>query len=245
MIFLKICYIIYGDYIMRLDKFLANLKYGSRSEIKKMCKDGFISVNDNVIKNSDYNINALKDLVKINGKEVFYKEKITLAINKPSGYICSTIDEKYPSLLNILDDKYKRFDFSFAGRLDQDTLGLVIVSTDGELIHNIISPKKDIKKTYYVRTSKIIIDEKRLEEPLKLLDGNGEYYFTNGAKVSKISDFELYLTINEGKFHQVKRMIESIDNSVVILKRVSIGNYVLPNDLEEGKYIEIEPNEIF
>ena len=230
---------------MRLDKFLANLKYGSRNDIKKICKNGLVSINDKIVKSSDLNIDPAKDVIKVSGKEVFYKEKITLAINKPSGYICSNVDELYPSLLKILEEKYQRFDFSFAGRLDQDTLGLVIISTDGELVHNIISPKKDIKKTYYVKTSKKIIDEKRLEEPLKLLDGNGEYYFTNGAKVSKLSDFELYLTINEGKFHQVKRMLEAIDNSVVLLKRISIGNYTLPNDLEEGKVVEIDPNEIF
>lgn len=230
---------------MRLDKFLANLKYGSRNDIKKICKNGLVSINDKIVKSSDLNIDPAKDVIKVSGKEVFYKEKITLAINKPSGYICSNVDELYPSLLKILEEKYQRFDFSFAGRLDQDTLGLVIISTDGELVHNIISPKKDIKKTYYVKTSKKIIDEKRLEEPLKLLDGNGEYYFTNGAKVSKISDFELYLTINEGKFHQVKRMLEAIDNSVVLLKRISIGNYILPNELEEGMAIEINPNVIF
>lgn len=230
---------------MRLDKFLVNLKYGSRNDIKKLCKDGLVLVNDKIIKNSDYNINLETDIVKVCGMEVFYKEQITLAINKPSGYICSNVDELYPSLLNLLDEKYKRFDFSFAGRLDQDTLGLVIVSTDGQLVHNIISPKKDIKKTYYVKTSKKIVDEKRLEQPLKLLDGNGQYYLTNGSKVSKISDFELYLTINEGKFHQVKRMLETIDNSVVLLKRIKIGNYSLPQYLEEGKAIEIEPNEIF
>lgn len=239
------CYSIYGDLIMRLDKFLANLKYGSRNDIKKLCKDGLVSVNDKVVKNADFNITLEKDVVKVSGEEVFYKENVTLAINKPRGYICSNKDELYPSLLNILDSKYKRLDFSFAGRLDQDTLGLVIISTDGSLIHNIISPKKDIKKTYYVKTEKPIIDEKRLEEPLKLLDGNGEYYFTNGAKASKISEFELYLTINEGKFHQVKRMLEAIDNKVVLLKRISIGNYILPTELSEGEYIEIDPNVIF
>ena len=230
---------------MRLDKFLANLKYGSRSQIKKMCKDGAISVNDKIVKNSDLDINPNIDLVRICNEEIFYKEKITLMFNKPKGYICSNVDEVYPSLLNLLEEKYKRFDFKFGGRLDQDTLGLVIISTDGDLIHNIISPKKDIKKTYYVKTEKKIIDEMRLEKPLKLLDGKGEYYFTNGAKVRKISDFELLLTINEGKFHQVKRMLEAIDNSVLVLKRLGIGNLDLPFDLEEGKYIEIDPNLIF
>ena len=230
---------------MRLDKFLANLKYGSRNEIKKLVKDGLVSVDDIIVKKYDVDINPNNNCVKVSGKEVFYKEKITIMINKPSGYICSNKDELYPSLLNILDEKYRRLAFNFAGRLDYDTLGLVVISTDGNLIHNITSPKKDISKKYYVKTKKQIVDEKRLEEPLKLLDGKGEYYYTNGVKVSKISDSELYLTINEGKFHQVKRMIEKIDNEVLILKRVKIGNLELPEDLLEGTYKEIDPSMIF
>ena len=122
---------------MRLDKFLANLKYGSRNDIKKFCKKNMINVNGVSVKNADTIINPDADLIEVDGEVVFYKEHITLMMNKPAGYICSTIDEKYPSLLNLLDEKYSRFDFKFAGRLDVDTLGLVILSTDGEVIHKI------------------------------------------------------------------------------------------------------------
>ena len=230
---------------MRLDKFLANLKYGSRNEIKKLCKKGLVCVNGLVCKNSDYNLNTQTDVVTVNGLEVFYKENITLIMNKPQGYICSHIDEAYPSLLNLLEEKYKRFDFSFAGRLDVDTEGLVILSTDGKLIHEISSPSKNISKTYYVKTLKEVVELKRLEEPLKLLDGQNNEYITNGAKVVKISSTELFLTISEGKFHQVKRMLEAIDNKVVFLKRVRIGNIQLPIDLSVGEYREIDPTEIF
>lgn len=230
---------------MRLDKFLANLKYGSRNDIKKLCKDGFVKVNDKVITKSDANINPNIDNVCVNEELVYYKENITLIMNKPAGYICSKVDEVYPSLLRLLDEKYARFDFAFAGRLDVDTLGLIVLSTDGNLIHKITSPKSDVWKTYYVKTEKRIVGEELLEKPLRLLDGKDEYYITNGAKVSKISDFELFLTINEGKFHQVKRMLEAIDNKVIYLKRVKIGNLELPNDLESGKCQEIDPSIIF
>ena len=230
---------------MRLDKFLANLMYGSRSDIKKFCKKNMIKVNGVSVKNADTVINPDTDLIEVNGEVVFYKEHITLMMNKPAGYICSTIDEKYPSLLNLLDEKYSRFDFKFAGRLDVDTLGLVILSTDGEVIHKITSPNKDMYKTYYVKTDKKIINENVLETPITLLDGKDNEYTTKGAKINKLSDYELLLSIAEGKFHQVKRMLEYIDNKVIYLKRIQIGNLSLPDDLELGKFIEIDPNDIY
>lgn len=230
---------------MRLDKFLVNLKYGSRNDIKKFCKNSLIKVNGKIVKDSDLNINPNCDEIIIDNDVVFYKENITLIMNKPSGYICSTVDEKYPSLLRLLDEKYSRFDFNFAGRLDWDTEGLVILSTDGALIHKITSPKKDMYKTYYVKTDKKIVNENILEAPITLLDGKDNEYTTKGAKINKLSDFELLVSITEGKFHQVKRMLEYIDNKVIHLKRIQIGNLSLPDDLELGKYIEIDPNDIY
>ena len=230
---------------MRLDKLLANLKYGSRNDIKKLCKQKEITVNSVVVKTSDLDVDPDKDIITVCGEEVFYKENITLIMNKPAGYICSTIDELYPSLLRLLDKKYGRFDFSFAGRLDADTEGLVVMSTDGELIHKITSPNKDMYKTYYVKTEVKLENEKALESPIKLLDGKNNEYTTKGAKVSKISDFELLLSIAEGKFHQVKRMLESVGNKVVYLRRIQIGNLFLPKDLALGEFREINPNIIF
>ena len=230
---------------MRLDKFLVNLKYGSRNDIKKLCKNSLIKVNGQIVKDSDLNIDPNHDDIMVEDEKVFYKENITLIMNKPAGYICSTVDEKYPSLLRLLDEKYSRFDFNFAGRLDWDTEGLVILSTDGELIHKITSPKKDMYKTYYVKTEKIIVDEEILETPMTLLDGKDKEYTTKGAKINKLSDYELLLSITEGKFHQVKRMLEYIGNKVIYLKRIQIGNLSLPDDLELGKFIEIDPNDIY
>ena len=230
---------------MRLDKFLANLKYGSRNDIKKYCKMGLVRVNGVVVKKSDFDINLDDDSVSFDGVEVFYKEKITLIMNKPAGYICSTVDELYPSLLKLLDEKYSRFDFNFAGRLDADTEGLVILSTDGELIHKITSPNKDMYKTYYVKTKEKIINEKALELPITLLDGRDKEYITKGAKIAKISDYELFISITEGKFHQVKRMLNYINNEVIYLKRIKIGNLSLPEELSPGEFAEIDPPIIF
>lgn len=230
---------------MRLDKFLSNMKYGSRNDIKKLCKNNLIKVNGQIIKKADLNIDPNVDIVEVDEETVFYKENITLIINKPRGYICSNVDELYPSLLKILDEKYSRFDFKFAGRLDWDTEGLVIASTDGELIHKITSPKKDMYKTYYVKTALPVVNEELLNKPIILLDGKNNEYTTKDANVEKISDHELYISITEGKFHQVKRMLEYISNEVVYLKRIKIGNLVLPENLKVGEFKEIDPNEIF
>lgn len=230
---------------MRLDKLLANLKYGSRNDIKKICKQKQIIVNDVVVKNADINVDPQKDVILINNEKVFYKETITLIMNKPAGYICSTVDEVYPSLLRLLDDKYSRFDFSFAGRLDVDTEGLVVLSTNGEIIHKITSPSKDLYKTYYVKTEKEITNENKLQSPITLLDGKDNPYTTKGAIISKISDFEMLISITEGKFHQVKRMLEYIDNKVIYLKRIQIGNLKLPSELALGSFAEIDANSIF
>ena len=224
---------------MRLDKLLSNLGYGSRTDIKKLCKGQQVLVNGEYIKQADLHIDPEKDVIKVFGNEVFYRENITLMINKPQGYICSNHDETYPSLLKLLDEKYQRLPFNFAGRLDYDTEGLVIITTDGNLIHRIISPKKEVYKKYYVKVKNKLINENRLEAPLTLIDGKNDTYITKNAKVEKIDDYSLYLSICEGKFHQVKRMLEAIDNEVVFLKRVAIGNLLLPSDLTLGSTIEI------
>ena len=239
-----LCYNGNGDF-MRLDKFLSNLKYGSRNDIKKLCKDSVIKVNNIIAKKPDINIDPNVDVVMVYDEEVFYKENITLMMNKPTGYICSNVDELYPSLLRLLEQKYSRFDFKFAGRLDYDTEGLIILSTNGDIIHQITSPRKDLYKTYYVKTKLPIKNIEVLECPITLLDGKNNEYTTKGAKTTKISDFELLLSITEGKFHQVKRMLEYIKNEVIYLKRIQIGNLRLPEDLEFGNVIEIDVNDIF
>ena len=230
---------------MRLDKFLSNLNYGSRTEIKELCKKGLVLVNGLAVKSSQESIDPKTDIINICGEEVFYKEDLILMMNKPSGYICSSKDELYPSILNLLEEKYRRLNLLIVGRLDVDTEGLILLTTNGGLVHDITSPTKKISKTYYVKTEKKIIDEKRLEYPLELIDGKGNKYTTDGGKVAKLSDFELLLTIEEGKFHQVKKMLEAISNKVIYLKRISIGNLTLPNDLELGAIKEITINDIF
>lgn len=230
---------------MRLDKFLCNLKYGSRKEIKDLCKKKQVKVNEKIIIDSSFLLDLSKDSVYVNNEKVFYQEKITIMINKPQGYICSNIDEIYPSLLKLLPEKYQRFDFNFAGRLDVDTEGLVIISTDGSLIHNIISPKKEINKVYYLKTKTKIENSNILLTGVNILDGKNEVYFAKAKEVFLLNENEMLLTICEGKFHQVKKMIEAISNEVIFLKRIQVGALKLPETLKLGDFVEIDPLMIF
>lgn len=230
---------------MRIDKLLSSLKYGTRSEIKKYISKKYVTVNGEVIRAADYNVNPECDVIVFAGEQIFYKENITIMLNKPQGYLCSNIDEEYPSVLNLLDEKMLRFDWKFCGRLDVDTEGLVILTTDGNLVHRIISPNHDIMKTYYVKTRLSITNVEVLEQGMDLLDGQNRTYRSKSAKVTMLSNCECMLSISEGKFHQVKRMFEAIGNEVIHLKRVKIGNLVLPAELKVGHYREISENIIF
>lgn len=221
---------------MRIDKLLSNLKYGSRTEIKKMMKDAYVKVNGKIIYDSSFNVKE-EDEIKIENEIIYHKDKITLLLNKPKDYVCANIDNLHKTVFELIKDPYNRYDLNVAGRLDIDTEGLVILTSDGDLLHKIISPKNKVYKKYYVLYEGKINKEK-LENGVKILDGNNVEFLTDKAYVEEISDHEAYISICEGKFHQVKRMFEAINAKVVYLKRLEIGDYEL-GDLKIGAYKEI------
>ena len=221
---------------MRIDKLLSNLKYGSRTEIKKMMKDAYVKVNGKIIYDSSFNVKE-EDEIKIENEIIFHKDKITLLLNKPKDYVCANIDNLHKTVFELIKDPYNRYDLNVAGRLDIDTEGLVILTSDGDLLHKIISPKNKVYKKYYVLYEGKINKEK-LENGVKILDGNNVEFLTDKAYFEEISDHEAYISICEGKFHQVKRMFEAINAKVVYLKRLEIGDYEL-GDLKIGAYKEI------
>ncbi len=230
---------------MRLDKFLGQLKYGSRNEIKKMVNQGLIFINDTLCEKSDSKINPEYDKITINGKVVFYKETVTLALYKPIGYLSANHDTMHKVLFELLKDPYNRFDFSIAGRLDLDSEGLIILSTDGALIHQITHPKKHLNKVY-----EVLLDGKPKEEELSMLkngvsikDQHDAYYQATALSLT-CQDETCLITIDEGKFHQVKRMFKHIGFTVLNLKRISIGSLSL-KALKPGEYSEINPEDIF
>ena len=228
---------------MRLDKLLSNLKYGSRSDIKKYVKEKRVFVNGEAAKDSGMDINIGKDVITFDSLEVFCKENIYLMLNKPKGYICANRDGLHKTVLDLIGEPYSRYDLIIVGRLDIDTEGLLLLTNDGMWAHNIISPKNEHYKKYYVRLRDKLANYEALLTGVTILDGENKPYLTKKAFIEPLGQNECYISICEGKFHQVKRMFEYINNEVVYLKRVSIANLEL-GDLQLGEYKEINKDDV-
>ena len=224
---------------MRIDRFLSNLKYGTRKDIQKAIKRKQVFLNNNLVTNGSIKINQNIDKVTFDDELVYYKETILLMMNKPKGYISATKDGKEKTVLELIALPYSRFDLNVAGRLDKDTEGLLLLTNNGKLLHNIISPNKDVYKKYFVRVEKPFRKLKKLEGNYEILDGRSFTFVPSSPITERINDFEFYLSIKEGKFHQVKRMVEHFSNKVTYLKRVQIGQIKLDENLKLGEYKEI------
>ena len=217
---------------IRLDKYISDAAALTRSEARKAIKDGNVKIGEEVIKNISRKV-AQKDCVKLNDKEVAYKKYIYIMLNKPSGYISATEDKKQKTVMNLIDESYSRYQLFPVGRLDIDTEGFLLLTNDGSLSHDLLSPNKKVGKTYFVRLKEEISDEK-----ISLLEGGvdiGEC-ITKGAVVERVSKNEIHLTITEGKFHQIKRMAKAVGNEVLYLRRLSYGNLYIDKTLQKGDY---------
>ncbi len=224
----------------RLDKFLCDKKIGSRSQVKSLIAKGLISVNGEVVKNADHKITDC-DVVCFQQKELATEEFGYFMLNKPAGVISATTDASAATVLDFFkDEPYK--DLFPVGRLDKDTEGLLLITNDGKLGHELLSPRKHVAKTYYVKTAHKLseTDIESLEKGVDI----GEKKNTLPAKVEVIGDLELYLTITEGKFHQIKRMLEAVNNQVLYLKRISMGGLILDQDLPLGSYRPLTREEL-
>lgn len=225
---------------MRLDKFLSECGLGSRKEVKEIIASKKILVNGKVVFSAKDNINEIRDIIEYNGKRIEYKEFRYYMMNKKAGYITAVEDLKDKTVMELLPDWVIKKDLAPVGRLDKDTEGLLLFTNDGKLNHKLLSPKNHIKKTYYVELEKDISDEdlKKLEGGIDI--GN---YITQEAKTEKLEDKKILLTISEGKFHQVKKMLEAVNNKVLYLKRISFGRLNL-NGLTLGEVKEIKFEDI-
>lgn len=219
--------------MMRLDKMLSHTGYGSRKEAKELIRKGFVSVNGETILDDDFKVDEENDEVIIADNNISYDKFIYIMLNKPDGYVSATYDSHDPIVLDLIDGYEKRKLFP-VGRLDKDTVGLILITNDGDLAHRMLSPKKHVIKRYYLKFDGILTDKKisRFEEGITLEDG----YLCMPASYEKLSENEGILSIKEGKYHQVKRMLEALDCIVTYLKRISFGPIELDKDLEEGKY---------
>ncbi|QAT39324.1 16S rRNA pseudouridine(516) synthase [Clostridium sp. JN-9] len=230
----------------RLDKVLSNLGYGTRKEVKYMVKKSMIEVNDVVVKDSGLAIEPEKCKIKVNGEEVNYRKYIYIMMNKPSGVISATFDNYDKTVIDLLDEEYRIFDPFPVGRLDKDTEGLLLITNDGELNHRLISPKWHVDKKYYAEINKPVSDDdvNAFSQGIVLDDG----YKCLPGKLNIIKSAEngseVEVIIHEGKFHQVKRMFESLGKEVVFLKRMNFGPLELDSALKEGSYRELSQEEV-
>jgi len=230
----------------RLDKVLSNLGYGSRKEIKALVKKGEVEVNNVIIKDSGIKINPEIDVITVSGEKVNYRKYIYIMMNKPSGVVSATYDNYDETVVDLLDFEYLAFEPFPVGRLDKDTVGLLLLTNDGKLNHRLISPKHHVDKIYYAEIDKKV-DKKDIDafkKGIVLEDG----YKCMSAKLEILNSdengSEVRVTIQEGKFHQIKRMFKTRDKKVVYLKRIAFGPLQLDEKLSEGKYRELSENEI-
>lgn len=229
----------------RIDKILSNMGYGSRKDVKGYIKKGLVKINDKIVKDSSEKAEPYEDKIEIEGELVQYREYIYLMMNKPDGVISATHDNIHTTVIDIIDEEFQIFDPFPIGRLDKDTEGLLIISNDGKLSHNLLSPKKHVDKTYYVK-----VDGKVTENDIKSMREGviiDDDYKTMPASLDILvsNDIsEVYLTIKEGKFHQVKKMFITLGMEVVYLKRISMGPIKLDESLLPGEYRELTEEEI-
>ena len=228
---------------IRLDKFLADMGLGTRSEVKKEIHKGQVRVNGIPERSPEYKLDIQKDLVEVNGRQISYAQQEYYMLNKPAGVVSATEDKKDMTVLELIQKKQRK-DLFPVGRLDKDTEGLLLITNDGLLAHQLLSPKKHVKKTYFVRVENPVSPEdiKILEEGVDI----GEEKRTLPAEISCLSPEKnsLCLTIKEGKFHQIKRMFQAVDNKVLYLKRLSMGSLTLDETLAPGEYRPLTKEEI-
>jgi 16S rRNA pseudouridine516 synthase len=230
---------------MRIDKVLSNLGYGSRTEINISCKKGLVAVNGNVIKKNSTQVDPENDEIVFNGEKINYRKFIYLIMNKPAGCISATTDKWDQTVIHLLDREQIAFDPFPVGRLDKDTEGLLVITNDGKLSHRLLSPKKHVPKTYYAKIDGVVTNDdiEAFKEGVVLDDGYetmpGELEILKSDDISEIN-----LTIHEGKFHQVKRMFESVGKKVVYLKRIQMGKLRLDEELELGEFRDLTKEEL-
>lgn len=225
--------------MIRLDKYLADMGIGTRSQIKKAMRKGVVEVNGDIVKDSSFKVEEGVDEVVFDGFVITYEKYVYFMLNKPKGYISSTSDTS-TTVMELIMEPYK--DMFPCGRLDKDTTGLLLITNDGQLAHELLSPNHHVEKEYLVHSAKPLSKEDmELFTKGMVLDGNEEI---KPARIFEEDTCVYHVMIKEGKYHQIKRMFECCDNEVVELKRLRMKNLVLDADLEEGQYRPLTQDEL-
>lgn len=229
--------------MIRLDKYLADSGIGTRSEVKKIVKAGRIKIDNIIVKDADYKFDENSATVLLDNQPVFYEEYLYFMLNKPAGCVSATKDKLSDTVISFLKGENVR-DLFPVGRLDKDTEGLLLITNDGKLAHELLSPKKHVDKVYYATVSRKLSDEdmKRFSEGLDI----GDEKMTLPAQIELIDEesIKYKVVLREGRFHQVKRMFEALDSTVTYLKRMSMGSLFLDENLEPGEYRRLTDKEI-
>ena len=229
--------------MIRLDKYLKDMGIGTRKEVKEYIRKKLVKVNSEIIKNDDYKVDEDNDIITFNDEIIKYEKFVYLMLNKPAGVVSATFDNKDKTVIDLIGE-YKHLDLFPFGRLDKDSEGLLIISNDGKLAHELLSPKKHVDKKYYVDVEGIVTDD----DVQTFKDGiNLDNELCKPAKLEIIESNAIsrcYVTISEGKYHQVKRMFESVNKKVIYLKRITFGNISLDNNLNLGEYRKLTEKEI-
>lgn len=224
---------------MRLDKFLSNAGIGSRKDVTKIIKEKRVTINEQIETVGKTYVSD-DDIIKLDDRVVSLEKHVYIMLNKPKRVITATKDDKHQTVMDLIQHPQKEMLFPL-GRLDRNTTGLLIITNDGQLGHQLLSPKKKVDKTYVVTLKKAITDEaiKQLEAGVELSD-----FTTQPASVKVLRDDCIELTITEGKFHQVKRMMHAVENQVEELHRKSFGRLVLDPNLNFSESRKLTDDEI-
>lgn len=230
---------------LRIDKMLSNTGFGSRKQIKQDARKGYIEVNGIIEKDSSRIIETDTDVIKYKGETIKYTQFIYLMMNKPRGVVSATEDNYDKTVIDLLNDEDRFYNPFPVGRLDKDSEGLLLITNDGKLAHELLSPKKHVDKTYYVEVEEEVTenDVKDFEQGVLLKEDN---YKTLPAKLEIIQSGYpsiCLVTIREGKFHQVKRMFNAVNNEVTYLKRISMGALKLDESIKTGQYRHLTEEE--
>lgn len=230
---------------MRLDKLLAHCGFGTRKEVKELIKKGEVCVNGKVIKKDKTQINPDVDHIIVNDEVIQYEKYVYYMLNKPSGYISATSDSIHPTVVELIDDYY-RDDLFPVGRLDINTEGLLLLTNDGVLAHQLLSPKHHCPKIYYAKINGLVNDDDIIAFKNGIIIDNDYQCMSAKLKILSVHDniSEVEVTIYEGKFHQVKKMFIAIGKEVIYLKRICMKNLFLDNQLELGEYRRLTDEEL-
>ncbi len=229
----------------RIDKIFSSCNVLTRSECALAVKKRMVKINGEVITSPSVKADLSKDEILLDGKKVELNKFVYVMLNKPSGVVSASEDKNFKTVIDILPESFKRKGLFPCGRLDKDTVGLVIITNDGDASHRRLAPKSKTKKVYYFETFNEVLNEHalKIEEGVTLKDG----YKTAPSKVELLSKNTGYITLTEGKYHEIKRIFGSLGNKITYLKRVSFAGIILDNNLKEGeaRYLTDKEQELF